>query len=205
MRVWTGARGGCLFLAPGWLGACTPRPPRTRTRARARSARRFGGGISGYADVARTRGAPREADAPPIGTGLGATPRAAARPCRSSSRARRTRRSWTLQPEGLDVLRGVRGAVAPVVVIGPYRSGKSFLLNQLLGVACGAGFGVGHTRRTETKGVWVWSEPVPASARGAGNRRRLRRHGGLRGDGDERRVRRPHIRAQLHHGLRAGV
>jgi hypothetical protein len=26
--------------------------------------------------------------------------------------------------------------VAPVVVIGPYRSGKSFLLNQLLGVPC---------------------------------------------------------------------
>ena len=25
----------------------------------------------------------------------------------------------------------------PVVVIGPYRSGKSFLLNQLLGVGCG--------------------------------------------------------------------
>lgn len=32
---------------------------------------------------------------------------------------------WYMQP------------VAPIVVIGPYRSGKSFLLNQLLGVPCG--------------------------------------------------------------------
>ena len=72
----------------------------------------------------------------------------------------------TLQKEGLDALRAVRGPVAPVVVIGPYRSGKSFLLNQLLGVPCDEGFGVGHTRKTETKGVWMWSEPtiVPSSA-----------------------------------------
>ena len=109
--------------------------------ASARSARRFGGGISGYADVARTRGAPREADAPPIGTGLGATPRAAARPVPIVLPSASDPTKLTLQPEGLDVLRGVRGAVAPVVVIGPYRSGKSFLLNQLLGVACGAGCG----------------------------------------------------------------
>lgn len=66
----------------------------------------------------------------------------------------------TLRSEGLDFLRSVRGPIAPVVVIGPYRSGKSFLLNQLLGVPCDEGFGVGHTRKTETKGVWMWSEPT---------------------------------------------
>ena len=49
----------------------------------------------------------------------------------------------TLQKQGLDMLRNIKGPVAPVVVIGPYRSGKSFLLNQLLGVPCGEGFGVG--------------------------------------------------------------
>lgn len=42
-----------------------------------------------------------------------------------------------LEKNGLDVLRRIKGPVAPVVVIGPYRSGKSFLLNQLLGVGCG--------------------------------------------------------------------
>jgi GTPase SAR1 family protein len=43
----------------------------------------------------------------------------------------------SLQEEGLQILREIPGSVAPVVVIGPYRSGKSFLLNQLLGVSCG--------------------------------------------------------------------
>ena len=47
------------------------------------------------------------------------------------------RTKLTLQREGLDVLRGIKGPIAPVVVIGPYRSGKSFLLNQMLGVSCG--------------------------------------------------------------------
>jgi hypothetical protein len=42
-----------------------------------------------------------------------------------------------LSQEGLQILREVTGPVAPIVVIGPYRSGKSFLLNQLLGVKCG--------------------------------------------------------------------
>lgn len=39
--------------------------------------------------------------------------------------------------EGLKFLESLSDKpVAPVVVIGPYRSGKSFLLNQLLGVPC---------------------------------------------------------------------
>ncbi|CAK0744999.1 hypothetical protein CVIRNUC_001589 [Coccomyxa viridis] len=67
--------------------------------------------------------------------------------------------SLQLESEGLAVLRGITSPVAPVVVIGPYRSGKSFLLNQLLGVGCDEGFGVGHTRNTQTKGVWLWGQP----------------------------------------------
>lgn len=64
-----------------------------------------------------------------------------------------------MQQKGLNFLRGIVGPVAPVVVIGPYRSGKSFLLNQLLQVPCDEGFGVGHERSTQTKGVWVWNKP----------------------------------------------
>lgn len=69
-------------------------------------------------------------------------------------------------PAGLAALRALPPGepVAPVVVIGPYRSGKSFLLNQLLGVGCDRGFGVGHTRATQTRGVWMWSEPVGRDA-----------------------------------------
>jgi hypothetical protein len=42
-----------------------------------------------------------------------------------------------VQREGLEALRQIKGSVCPVVVIGPYRSGKSFTLNQLMGVGCG--------------------------------------------------------------------
>ncbi|URD96681.1 GTP binding protein [Musa troglodytarum] len=45
-------------------------------------------------------------------------------------------------------------------VIGPYRSGKSFLLNQLLSLPCDEGFEVGHMRDAKTKGLWVWGTPV---------------------------------------------
>ncbi|CAD7701518.1 unnamed protein product [Ostreobium quekettii] len=69
--------------------------------------------------------------------------------------------------EGLKILQNIEGPVAPVVVIGPYRSGKSFLLNQLLNVSCDSGFGVGHTRNTQTKGIWVWSSPVKVPTRDA--------------------------------------
>lgn len=63
--------------------------------------------------------------------------------------------------EGLAFIRALSGPVIPVVVIGPYRSGKSFLLNQLLHVDCNQGFEVGHTRSTQTKGIWVWGQPQP--------------------------------------------
>lgn len=65
-----------------------------------------------------------------------------------------------LDEEGMRFLESIKGPVAPVVVIGPYRSGKSFLLNQLMNVSCDDGFGVGHTRSTETKGIWVFPRPL---------------------------------------------
>ena len=43
----------------------------------------------------------------------------------------------SVDPKGLDVLRRITGLVVPVVIIGPYRSGKSYTLNQLISVGCG--------------------------------------------------------------------
>ncbi|GMH33914.1 hypothetical protein BSKO_01748 [Bryopsis sp. KO-2023] len=86
----------------------------------------------------------------------GAEPRALVLPVEGRSKLQ-------LDEAGLEFLRGIKSPVAPVVVIGPYRSGKSFLLDQLLNVSCNEGFGVGHTRNTQTKGVWVWSEPTTVS------------------------------------------
>ncbi|KAG9451897.1 hypothetical protein H6P81_004801 [Aristolochia fimbriata] len=65
-----------------------------------------------------------------------------------------------LSREGLEAIKRITTPIAAVAVIGPYRSGKSFLLNQLLSLSCYEGFGVGHMRDTKTKGIWVWGTPV---------------------------------------------
>lgn len=57
----------------------------------------------------------------------------------------------------------------PMPLLGPgmYRTGKSYLLNALMGVRSGSsasggggGFGVGSTVRAHTKGLWVWGRAV---------------------------------------------
>ncbi|CAA6653677.1 unnamed protein product [Spirodela intermedia] len=65
-----------------------------------------------------------------------------------------------LSRDGLDAIERITTPIAAVAVIGPYRSGKSFLLNQLLSLSCDEGFGVGHMRDTKTKGIWVWGDPL---------------------------------------------
>ncbi|RCV09783.1 hypothetical protein SETIT_2G057400v2 [Setaria italica] len=65
-----------------------------------------------------------------------------------------------LAKEGLEAIQRIKTPIAAISVIGPYRSGKSFLLNQLLSLSCDKGFGVGHMRDTKTKGIWVWGTPI---------------------------------------------
>ncbi|XP_015575881.1 guanylate-binding protein 4 isoform X1 [Ricinus communis] len=71
-----------------------------------------------------------------------------------------------LASDGLEAIRRITTPIAAVAVIGPYRSGKSFLLNQLLSLSCYEGFGVGHMRDTKTKGIWVWGTPVELDING---------------------------------------
>lgn len=72
-----------------------------------------------------------------------------------------------LSREGLEAIERIKSPIAAVAVIGPYRSGKSFLLNQLLSLSCNEGFGVGHMRDTKTKGIWVWGIPIEMEVNGA--------------------------------------
>ncbi|KAK2455449.1 guanylate-binding protein [Trifolium repens] len=65
-----------------------------------------------------------------------------------------------LSREGLEAIQRITNPIASVAVIGPHRSGKSFLLNQLLSLSCYEGFGVGHMRDVKTKGIWVWGTPI---------------------------------------------
>ena len=45
-----------------------------------------------------------------------------------------------------------------VAVAGPYRSGKSFLMNRMLDQM--KGFEIGNTIESCTKGIWVWNQPL---------------------------------------------
>jgi hypothetical protein len=74
--------------------------------------------------------------------------------------------------EALDVLSAVKGPVAVAAVCGRSRQGKSYVLNQIArtaGAAAGAsgggaGFAVASTHKPCTKGLWLWSSPIPRTA-----------------------------------------
>jgi hypothetical protein len=69
---------------------------------------------------------------------------------------------FSVDPRALEILRGIKGPVAVVAVAGLYRTGKSYLLNQLLGdepSGGGEGFNVGGTVNACTKGIWIWGTP----------------------------------------------
>ena len=48
--------------------------------------------------------------------------------------------------------------IAPIVIVGPWRSGKSFLANRLLNQM--KGFAIGSTVKACTKGIWMWTQPI---------------------------------------------
>jgi hypothetical protein len=72
---------------------------------------------------------------------------------------------FTLNPPALSALRAIRGPVGVVTIGGRARQGKSMILNHLLQVGSGPGaprFSVSSSTRPHTKGIWLWSAPVPA-------------------------------------------
>ncbi|XP_053326496.1 guanylate-binding protein 3-like [Spea bombifrons] len=68
----------------------------------------------------------------------------------------------TLQvnPEAERILKNISQPLVVISIAGPYRSGKSYLMNKLAG-ACGGGFCVGDTVEAKTKGIWMWCIPHP--------------------------------------------
>jgi hypothetical protein len=53
----------------------------------------------------------------------------------------------------------LKGNVAFVTIAGNYRTGKSFMLNKLLGLQ-GRGFEVDSSTSSCTQGIWMWSVPL---------------------------------------------
>ena len=69
----------------------------------------------------------------------------------------------TLCQAGIDALSRLDQPLAALCVTGTARSGKSFLVNQLLGQM--DGFRVSAGVRRCTRGLWLWSEPALVSAK----------------------------------------
>ena len=89
----------------------------------------------------------------------------------SDSPAQKTFHGGPLQLIGIDengrckvedyaasILQQITGKIAVVGVAGLYRTGKSFLMNRLLGLQ--DGFEIGPTVNPCTKGIWMWGQPV---------------------------------------------
>ncbi|XP_028416343.1 guanylate-binding protein 3-like [Dendronephthya gigantea] len=61
--------------------------------------------------------------------------------------------------QGLEILRSITGPVCIVCVVGPARTGKSYLLGQLQGST----FRLGHTMKAETMGIWIGKKVIRKS------------------------------------------
>ena len=57
-----------------------------------------------------------------------------------------------------NILSQIDGKIAVISVAGLYRTGKSYLMNRLLGLP--SGFELGGSVNPCTKGIWVWGQPV---------------------------------------------
>lgn len=63
-----------------------------------------------------------------------------------------------LTKEAENLIRDIDTNIAVICIAGIYRSGKSYLLNRLLGRQ--DGFEIGPTISSCTKGLWIWGNPI---------------------------------------------
>jgi hypothetical protein len=79
----------------------------------------------------------------------------------------------TLSPQGkielnvdaLTFIRSIQKNISAISIIGPYRSGKSYLLNRIAGQQ--KGFSLGGSTNPCTQGVWIWGEPISLASDGS--------------------------------------
>jgi hypothetical protein len=60
--------------------------------------------------------------------------------------------------EALEIIAKLNGNLAVCAVVGPYRSGKSYILNHLLNRR--RGFELGGRVESCTRGIWMWNYPI---------------------------------------------
>ena len=63
----------------------------------------------------------------------------------------------------IEILRKISGPVSVVSIVGPCRTGKSYILSRLLGTRADitrrTRFHLGHEMDPKTMGIWMWSRP----------------------------------------------
>lgn len=71
-----------------------------------------------------------------------------------------------LNPQGLQFLDSITNNIAVISVAGRAKTGKSFLLNNLMGVHHDKGFKVGVDFKPGTKGILMWGQPMEKEING---------------------------------------
>ena len=72
-----------------------------------------------------------------------------------------------LNKDALKVIENIKGNIGVYLIAGPYKSGKSFLMNNLCGL--NNAFEIGHTEEAQTKGIWMNTEPVKITNNNSGD------------------------------------
>ena len=68
---------------------------------------------------------------------------------------------FQVHEEAVEILNAIEAPLAIIAVAGMWRTGKSFLLNSLLGLnGKPDSFVVGNTVHACTKGLWLWGAPI---------------------------------------------
>ena len=68
-------------------------------------------------------------------------------------------KKYDLSATAASMIRSLKGKLSVITVAGLYRTGKSYLLNQVL-LGRKNGFGVGPSINPCTKGMWIWGRPI---------------------------------------------
>ena len=68
------------------------------------------------------------------------------------------RDSLVINEEAVKILKEITNPISVIAVVGPCRSGKSYLLNQLI-PSKESLFELGHTMDPKTKGIWMLDTP----------------------------------------------
>ncbi|KAM4652200.1 guanylate-binding protein 1-like [Discoglossus pictus] len=70
------------------------------------------------------------------------------------------KKEFQVNPEAIKILSEIDQHVVVVTIAGLYRTGKSYLMNRLSGRK--AGFPLGSTVESKTKGIWMWCVSHPS-------------------------------------------